>query len=136
MGLERHIKHEEVNSSKENFKLWEFLEWLRGYVAVAAPCRYKFVKKTGAWNNERSKRLVIAPLRSGDCYISLVNIQEICKRRTFNERNQTLIWVDPETIFRRSIRLKLACVADALNRLFTHKDECVARLQRRLCEDL
>ena len=30
MGLERHIKHEEVNSSIENFKSCEFLEWLRG----------------------------------------------------------------------------------------------------------
>ena len=30
MGLERHIKHEEVNSSIENFKLCDFLEWLRG----------------------------------------------------------------------------------------------------------
>ena len=36
MGLERHIKHEEVNSSIENFKLCEFLEWFEGYVAVAA----------------------------------------------------------------------------------------------------
>ena len=40
----------------------------------------------------------------------------------------------PETIFRRSIRLKLACVADPLNLLYTHKDECVGRLQRRLSE--
>ena len=30
MGLERHIKHGEVNSSIENFKFCEFLEWLPG----------------------------------------------------------------------------------------------------------
>ena len=30
MGLERHVKREEVISSMENFKLCEFLEWLPG----------------------------------------------------------------------------------------------------------
>ena len=75
MGLERRIKHEEVNSSIENIKLCEFLEWLREICSSRRSVQVQICKT--AWSNERSKRLVIAPSRGGDCYISLVNSKKV-----------------------------------------------------------